>query len=287
MKPKLLIIPHHPLQSFSIRKDTVPFFYKELHLHPEIELVYIIKGSGTQFIGNNIGNFQENDMIMVGSNTPHLWKCDPSYFEGKDNYNAVSTVIHFLPDVFGDTFFNIPENKMIQQLFEKAKSGIIINGVTKIKIATLLEQLLSSLGTQKVILLLEILDLLANDGDIISINKTETIYLAKGKETKRMNDIYQYLLNHFTEAVSLDVIAKTANLSKNAFCRYFKQRTKKTFSYFLLELRVNYACKLLIDTEKKMNEVCYESGFNNISNFNKYFKKIRGITPNAFKKSFN
>lgn len=104
MKPKLLKISLQPQQSFSVRHDHVPYFFKELHFHPEVELVHIIRGTGTQFVGNHLHSFKPGDMVMVGSNLPHLWKCDADYFKPKSTLKAESYVIHFLPNVFGDAF---------------------------------------------------------------------------------------------------------------------------------------------------------------------------------------
>lgn len=286
MKPKLLKISLHPRQSFSVRHDKVPFFYKELHFHPEVEIVHILEGTGMQFVGNHLHSFKPGDMILVGSNLPHLWKCDTAYFKTNSSLKAASYVIHFLPTVFGEDFFKIPENNLIAKLLEAAKHGLIIKGKTKTKAATLMQQLLKASGTEKVITLLQILALLSTSTELVKLNKSILTTNQTGKETERMNNVLQYLLINFTETITLEQIAAVANLSKNAFCRYFKSNTKRSFSSFLLELRVNHACKLLSETDKPIAEVCFESGFNNFSNFNRYFKQSTKYAPLQYRNQF-
>jgi AraC-like DNA-binding protein len=284
MKPKLLKISLHPQQSFVVRHDVVPFFYKELHFHPEIELVHIVKGTGMQYVGNHLQSFKPDDMVMVGSNIPHLWKCDAEYFNSNSKATVESSVIHFLPNVFGEDFFRIPENSQIEKLLETAKHGLLILGTTKAKTSDLIKQLLVATSVEKVIILLQILNLLSTSKELTALNKNILQNNQSTKETERMNNVLQYLLNNFTETITLDEIAKVANMSDNAFCRYFKSNTKRTFSAFILELRINHACKLLSDTNKAVADICFECGFNNFSNFNRYFKQLTKYSPLQYKK---
>ena len=284
MKPKLLKISVAPENSFSCRFDSVPYFYNEWHFHPEVELVSILKGSGTQFIGNDIDHFNEGDMVIVGSNLPHLWRCDDDYFAKENTLKAESLVIHFMPDVLGETFMHLPENKLIIDLLKRAKQGIKIKGVTKEKIHSYMQTLLLAKGGERLILLLQILNTLSFSKDLepIAANNMEKPHSAK--EGERMNAVFQYLIDNFSKTVSLDDIAAQAHLTPNAFCRFFKARTKKTFSQYLLEMRISPACKLLADTEKSIGNICLECGFNNSSHFNRHFKQLNGCTPLEYRK---
>lgn len=286
MKPRLLKVSLQPQQSFSVRNDVVPYFFKELHFHPETELVYIRKGSGTQFIGNHVQNFKAGDMILVGPGLPHLWKCDEQYWKGNPSLKAEATVIHFLPCSLGEQFFLLPENHQLQRLFTRAQQGISIHRKTKSQVAGLMMQLLGSTGTKKIILFLEILQVLSESKDLQTINKKKLPLLQTEKVPERMNDIVQYILANFQNNISLKRMAGVSNLTPNAFCRYFKLRANKTFSSFLTEVRINHACKLLMETVKPVSEICYESGFNNFSNFNRYFKQLIGFTPNQYRKKY-
>jgi AraC-like DNA-binding protein len=284
MKPKLLKISLQPLQSFAVRHDIVPFFYKELHFHPEIELVHIVKGTGMQYVGSHLQSFKPGDVVMVGSNLPHLWKCDAAYFKQDSKELVESSVIHFLPNAFGEDFFKIPENKLIEKLLETAKYGLLVVGNTRTSVIQLIEQLLHVKAVEKVIILLQILSLLSTSKELKELNKNVFQNNQSNKETERMNNVLQYLLNNFNEPITLAQIAQVANMSDNAFCRYFKSNTKRSFTSFLLELRINHACKLLSETNKAVADICFESGFNNFSNFNRYFKQITNYSPLQYRR---
>lgn len=286
MKPHLLKIPLKPEHSFNIRYDIVPHFYKQWHYHPEIELVYIIKGSGRQFIGNDIHHFKPGDMILLGSNLPHLWRSDAKFLRKNSRQKLEAIVIHFLPDCFGDQFFRISENKAIAALFDKAQQAVRIINQTRDIIAERMHRLLDAKSTERIILLLDILHIIAHSKETKPVCSKGLQLQYNPVETDRLNAIYQYILNNFSKEITLDQIARIAHMSPNAFCRYFKSRIKKTFSRFLLELRVGHACKLLTETHYPVAEICYRSGFNNFSNFNRHFKSIAGKAPLAYRKYY-
>jgi len=285
MKPHLLKVQLKADRSFSIRVDSEPYFYDQWHYHPEIELVHIHKGTGTSFIGNKIERFKPDEMVLLGSNLPHLFRCDKKYYCNREDLKAEASVIHFVPSLFGDAFYDLPENKLLVKLFSEAKRGLKITGKTKHAVSIYMKQLFNVQGIQRLILLLNILNCIAT-------SKSNKIISDKGfdfswgeAENNRLNSIYQYILANFSSGITLEQVAAVANLSQHSFCRYFKSRTKKTFSVFMLEIRVENACKLLNETDKSVADICYESGFNNFSNFNRYFKDITGYTPIQYKKN--
>jgi len=281
MKPQLLKISSNPAFSFQVRHDRVPYFYDKWHYHPEVELVYIIKGSGTQFIGNDIDRFQPGDMIMVGANLPHLWRCDQPYYEGKAGRLAESSVLHFAPQALGEQFWQMPENKAFNELLERAKLGIVINGNAKKAIIRHMRQLQTATGQSRTILLLQILQAASCQQDTTTILSPTSHQLEfhDRSESERMNRIYQYIFNNFQQKISLEDIAAIAHISPHSFCRFFKSKTKKSFSTFLTEVRIHHACKLLAETDHPVSDICYESGFNNFSNFNRHFKLLKNKSP--------
>lgn len=284
MKPHLLKIPLQSEHSFNIRYDVVPHFYDKWHYHAEIELVYILRGSGTQFTGDNIHHFNDNDMMLLGANLPHLWKSDERFLRKGSKLKVEALVLHFMPDCMGEHFFNLPENKDLGKLLQKAEQGIRVAEAARKKVGVFMQELLTAHKSDRIILLIRILKTIANakQNEPLSSKRTPTLY--SPTETDRLNTIYQYVLNNFSGAVTLEQVAAVAHLTPHAFCRYFKSRTNKTFSRFLLEVRIGHACNLLADTNKGVAEICYESGFNNFSNFNRHFKSITGLTPLAHKK---
>jgi len=248
------------------------------HYHEEIELVYIVKGSGVQFIAENIHYFKPGDLIMFGSFLPHLWRSDEQYLKPNSEEKVEAIVLHFSPDCLGKGFFNLPENKELLKLLENAKRAIRIYGDTRDTVAALMKRLLHAEKSERIIFLLQILDKIAYSKEVKTVNKNLTVHNSP-TEVDRLNNVYQHLLDNYTHEIPLQEIAEIANISPPAFCRYFKARTRKTFSAFLLELRVAHAAKLLIESNLPVSEICYQSGFNNFSHFNKHFKTLIGRTP--------
>ncbi|MBL7736827.1 MAG: AraC family transcriptional regulator [Chitinophagaceae bacterium] len=264
----------------------MPHFYNKWHYHPELELVHIIKSSGRQFIGDNIHHFKADDMILLGSNLPHLWRSDEKYFQKNSRLKVEAIVVHFVPDCFGDKFLRMPENKELLRLFEKAKQGVRVRHNDKKRAAEMMRRLLVAKGGERIILLLQILQIIAHSKQTKPVCSKGLEFNHNPAETERLNTIYQYILNNFGKEITLPQIARVAHIAPNSFCRYFKSRIKKTFSEFLIEVRIGHACKLLAETHKSIAEICYECGFNNFSNFNRHFKSITGRTPTAHRKHY-
>jgi AraC-like DNA-binding protein len=284
MKPHLLKVSLKPESSFNILHKKGGNFYNQWHFHPEIELIYIHKGRGTRFIGNDVHRFEPGELFLSGSNLAHMWRCDPEYVEEGSKQAAEVTVIYFHHDFLGDKFFNIPELKSIDSLLEKAKQGIKVNGNTKVQVKDLINKLSAAKGVEKIMTLLVILEKIANSKEKECVNPNYQPIKVEKLEIDRLNRIFEYTSTHFQRKITLAEIAGVANLSAKAFCRYFKSKTRKKFNNFLLEVRIAHACNLLLEKDMTIYEVCYDSGFNNLSNFNRYFKKIMDKTPFEFKK---
>ena len=286
MKPQLLKVPKGLQKSFSIRRDVVLYFYNRWHYHPEIELIHIEQGSGTQFVGDNIRNFQSGDLLLIGPNLPHYWRCDEKYFHRGSQLYAQATVVHFSEDIFGKSFLGLPENKSIRDLLVKARLGMKILGEGTDKVKALLHELLNQTNGNPVISLMQILETLAHCEEINVLSNTQYQNEYDQYDTDRINHIYQYSISNFQKKISIEEIAEVANISPHSFCRYFKSRSRKTYSQFLLELRIGHACKLLSESRIPVAQVCFESGFYNFANFNKYFKLHTGKSPMQYQKEF-
>lgn len=286
MKPQLLKVSTGPAHSFSARRDTVPYVNNRWHYHREIELIHFEKGQGTQFVGDDIRNFADGDVVLIGSNLPHYWSFDSSYFEVDGSEAADVRVVHFNADFWGADFLNLPENTNIKLLLQRAKQGVAIHGVAREQVKKCLEELLDSEGTKRIILLIDALLIIANTKENQTLSSLGFNPHFHHKEKDRVNSIYDFALTHFKQKISLDEVAAVAGMSSNAFCRYFKSRTGKTFSQFLIEIRVGHACKLLIENNLTVKQVCYESGFHNFAGFHKYFKQITGKSPLNYQRAY-
>jgi AraC-like DNA-binding protein len=286
MKPQLLKVTNEPTHSFSVRQDLHPYVNNLWHYHPEVELVHIRKGSGTVFIGDHIKRFDVGDMILVGAHLPHYWRYDDAYFLPETVLSADAAVIHFAENFWGEHFINLPENKPIKILLEKAKRGIHIPGTAAQTVAALIENMLAAEGTRRIVILLDILSAIAGCNKLAFLSSIGFRHDFNDQENERINAIYEYSLANFRRKIQLSEIADVARISENSFCRYFKSRTRKTYSQFLIEIRVGDACKLLIEDRLSIKQICFECGFNNLVGFHKYFKLITGKSPLSYQREY-
>lgn len=273
--------------SFSVREDILPYLYNHWHFHPELELTMIRKGKGIRLVGDSLEEFDDGDIILLGSNLPHMWRNYPVYFEKDSHLHIEAVAIHFTENFWGNTFYSLPEMKPIRELFENARQGLKITGNIRNLVQQKMEEIILIGGIKRIELLLHLLELIATSGSyerLSSIGFTNSYNLTN---TDKINDIYVYTFNNFKERITINAIAEAVNLSPHSFCRYFKTRTLKTYWQFLSEIRVGYACKLLIENRLSIGQICYESGFNNLSNFNRCFKTTTGKTPLQYFKEYS
>lgn len=286
MKPQLLKVSNNLVNSFSARRDKVPYINNRWHYHAEVELIYFKKGSGTQFIGDSIKRFSSGDIVLVGAHLPHYWKFDEHYFNDDQENHADVVVVHFCETFWGNHFLNLPENKGIKLTLEKAQRGIQIIDEKKEHIGTLMEEILEATGSQRIILLMEALLAIESSTKEKSLSSMGFRNNFEETENDRINAIYNYSLTHFKRKIQMEEMAAVANISPNSFCRYFKTRTRKTYTQFISEIRVGHACKLLIEDSLNVKQICYESGFHNFASFHKHFKIITGQSPLSYQKSY-
>lgn len=282
MKPSFEQITTGIENSISVVELNLNRFDGPYHFHPEIELTFIRNSSGKRFVGANISDYEPDDLVLLGENIPHCWQ---SMNESSTD-NAQAVVIQFRSNFAGDTFLKLPELKKIQELILKSEAGIIIQGETKSKIISKIIQCLTADKLHRILILIEILDLISNSEEIKLIDQPLTWHNTLSDDTERFQNVFSFLIQNYQQDISLKTVAGIANMTPNAFCRYFKNVARKTFVEILRELRINGACQLLRNTAKPINDICFESGFGNISYFNKTFKEATGYTPLHYRKTF-
>lgn len=280
MKPLLRKFSIQTEYSFGVQEYEGTHFYNQWHFHPELELALIEKGSGTRLIGNHVERYNNNELVLIGSNVPHLWQSDESCTESQ------SMVIHFLEGFGGAPLVHLPEMKNIKALFEKAQRGIIFEGKTLVQVSEMLTTISQKQGAERFISFLQILHILSLSQEVRFLSNIDSQGLISQSDTERINQIYSFVLANFSENITIEAMSRVANLSPTSFCRYFKKCTNKTFVDFLIEVRINHACKQLIETSKPIGQIAIESGYNSLSNFNTHFKKIMKATPLNYKKYY-
>jgi len=253
-------------------------FYEKLHQHKEIQISVVLEGEGTYIIGDCVGEFKANDIFVLGENLPHVFKRDDAFEK-----NAAMVSIFFKKNSYGEGFFELPEFDHFKNFFNNSVLGYKVLS-NKEDINLLFTEISEQNKYEQFTSFLEILHLIAQ-ADKRKLSSLINLKKYAGDEGKRMSDIFQYSMDNFHKEVSLHDVADIANMTPNAFCRYFKQRTNKTFVHFLIDIRIGNACKLLAKkNDLSITEISYKSGFNNLANFNRKFKAIKGITPSEYRK---
>lgn len=282
---KLHLLNRASLQnsSFTVTLNSFPHFLKVWHYHPELELVYIAKSTGTRFIGDGIEKFEEGELVLLGKNLPHMWLNDEVYFEEDSKLICEAIAVHFKEDFLGLDFFSAIEMKPISQLIKRASQGIKFTGIDNSVVAKI-NELLRLEPFPKTMQLLEILHTLANHEEYQLLSSPGFLNTFNKTDNKSLDEIYEFIFKNFNQPIGSKDVAEIARMNPSAFSRFFKRVHRKTFTRYLNEIRIGYACKLLIENKHNITPVCYESGFNNISNFNRHFKSIVGMSPSEYVK---
>ena len=274
-----------PSHSFLFKTEEQPYFYDRYHHHPEYEFTFVEKGRGTRFVGDHIGHFEDGDLVLLGPNLSHMWKCDPRYYHHHRQEACKSHVIHFPKQLMQNLLQSIPEMEPVRIMLDQSKRGLKIEGPIETQLKECFKQLQGQNGSESFLSLLEILHLAASSTSNQVLSHSYVSEERKEKSSERLNAIYNYMLSAMDKKISLPEIAAVANMSPTAFCRFFKQKTGKSFTHLLNEIRVNYACRLLTEGHEKIAQIALSSGFVNLSHFNSQFKSITGTTPKQFVES--
>ncbi len=283
MKPLLQKLPLPADSSFVLVDFDVPYFETPWHFHPEYEIVLVTKSTGRRFVGEHIKEYKEGDLCLIGPYVPHLYRSHDEYYKANSTLKATSIVIHFNDEFLGKDFFNLPEMTHIKALFEKSTKVLDIVGETNQFITKKLYDMFSETPTKRLLSLLAILDKIARSNEYVFLTSGNS-FGTNIKDAERINKVFQFVMNNFKDDIKLVEVADLVSMSESSFSRYFKSRTNKNFSEFITQIRIAHACKLLVEDKIGIADICYESGFNNLSNFNRKFKELMDISPSAYQK---
>ena len=267
-------------QLFDINNNNLNNKFQKWHYHPEIELVYINNGKGKRQVGLHLSNYDEGDLVMIGTNVPHTGFTE--YFDKERK----EVVVQFKPDFLGNSLEKVLEFKNIKRLFEISKRGLVFSGNTKKTIGISMLGLQYETPLQKVLTLIKILNDLSISKDVTVLN-SENFDSESIQENERIKKVFNYIKLNYKEEVSLNEVSELVFMTPPSFCRYFKSKTNKTFTTFLNEYRINNALKLLAQSELDIKNICFQCGYNNFSHFNRLFKKQISMTPSEFRKKMS
>jgi AraC-like DNA-binding protein len=268
-------------QSFVFYHERNPF--SRWHYHPEYELVLINKGIGKRMVGDSIDRFDEGDLVFLGSNLPHEWLCDESFYT-KEGFLGEGIVIHFREDFLGGYFFKTPENKRLLKLLEESAQGCLLKGETKQKITDLMLRMTIEDTESKFYTLFEIFKLLTNSNEYDLLSSPNFTTTFQSQNSQGLQKVIEFIMQNFQKKIQMKDLLDIANMSSTTFSVFFKKNYNMTFSEYLLKVRIGYACNLLTDSSRSISQISFDAGFENLSNFNRLFKKAKGITPKEFRK---
>ncbi|MDO6518041.1 AraC family transcriptional regulator [Zobellia uliginosa] len=276
MKVHPFQVPKPLHQNLIVQVDREPIFYNRLHQHAEIQFTLIVKAKGKLIVGDSIHPFKDGDFFVIGPHCPHMFKND------KSDAMSHKISLFFTEHTFGTSFFELPDLEELQPLLDISREGFQIIGNTE-PIQKLMVQLPH---LEKLDRFVAFFQLLKRLGHADKKTLTNFVYPKKigNSQGRRMQTIFEYVVTHFQSEIDLNTVAAQVHMTPNAFCKFFKQHTNKTFFQFLIELRIEHACQLLNRSEDQLSilEISEQSGFSSISNFNRQFKKLKGITPSRF-----
>ena len=287
MKPILIRSNQSFQPKLEIDSKCYPFFYNPWHFHPELELTLVLKSYGQRQVGDSIENFYPGDLVLVGSNLPHVWKNDPVFINNGHKDNAQAVVVKFAIDFAGKDFLNISEMKALKSLLtEKAAYGVKLKGNLRDQIDAemrLIDQLTEDQRLVKVIQLLVNIST-SSEYTLLSSHfyKNETT-----RSNHRINKVLDYIMENYNGHLTLDELSGLTFMNKNAFCKFFKKSTGHTLFAVINKIRIDKACQLLRETDKNVLQISLDVGFTNLSHFNRVFKKTTQLTPLNYRKHHN
>jgi AraC-like DNA-binding protein len=286
MKPVLRQITDMPEHSFLVRKDIGSQMMNNWHYHPELEILYIKKSSGTWMIGDHIGHFNSGDVVMIGANLPHCFRHEYDYVLQTAVEAGESICIKFKADMLGQPFLALPEAREIKELFKRCSCGLKLTGKTRQHIARIVEKTYDATPGRRLAYLVWVLEEIAVSRSYITLSSQGFMQTPGDEDQQKIRKIFEYTFSNYHNKIRIEDVAGLLNMTRQSFCRYFKSKTKKTYVQFLMEVRIGYACRLLIEDEKNVSEISYDAGYNNISHFIHQFKTITGKTPLEYKRDY-
>lgn len=287
MKPFYQKLVSLPLQSVIFYDEEVPHFSVPWHFHPEMEILLVVRSSGMCYVGDGIHRFAEGEISIIGENIPHWWKSDSKYLDPENTSGVKALIIQFKKEVFETNFIQLHEMNAIRNLFGRLQRGIRFNGKSRKILGEQVQKIFRQKGIRRIAELLVLLDMMAKASDFEYHSSIGYSKIINSYDFSRFNNIHEYLIRNFTKPINLAGIAEKANMCPTAFCRYFRKHTGRTFVSFLNEIRIGYACRLIVEENVPVNMACAQSGFNNMAHFNKTFKKIFGLSPSEYLKTRN
>lgn len=287
MKILQFTLPVPDNKTIITKEECLPHFYPHLHRHNEVQLTWIIKGEGTLITDNTMHSFGSNEIYWIGANQPHVFKSDPSYFTNNNKKKTHSLDVFFNLDSQLASFFSIPEIKSVKNFIQQHNTGFRIPQNMVKSISEKMLNIRNSSGVEQFFQFLDLLKQLSFQENLAPLSTQSQTVFYSDHEGIRIATIYNHVMQNFHKSITLEEVAKLAYMTPQAFCRYFKKHTHHTLVSFINQVRVNEACKQLVDKKfESISSVAYNTGFNSITNFNRVFKSVVKKSPKEYVDSY-
>ncbi|GGC14024.1 AraC family transcriptional regulator [Parapedobacter defluvii] len=271
-------------KSFIVFTEQGTYFPCPWHYHPEYEFVLVNRSTGRRMVGDHIGHFDEGDLVFMGPALPHVWVNDAAYVQGQAKQEASAVVVHFVEDFLGENFLCLPEMEPLKKVLDLSKRGLVINGRTRLQINCLMNAMIGESGLKRLSSLFAIFDILAHSTDYEPLASPNYMQHTQGYYSDRYSKITDYILRNFHREITLNEVASEASMATTTFCNFFKEHYRMTFVEYLNTIRIGHVCKLLADSDENVVNIAYECGFNNLANFNRQFKRLKGMSPSEYRR---
>lgn len=283
MKPLLFDVKSLLKNSIHIKEVHTERLSDQLHFHNAYEIALILKGNGRRIVGDSVDNFTDGDLTIIGPNLPHANYSDEKFHIRENNTIIQGIVVYFEPDWIADKHLITTDFAPIKALFNQFKQGIKLKGRLSTKVTDLLVQIKNTEGIASFIILFQILHAISLSEEYVCLSSPGYANAYDEHSIKKIHEIYKYVMENFTKKISLDEVASIAHMTPPAFCKYFKSKTNKTFTNFVNEIRVGYACEILLNEDLDISQVSFQCGFNNFTSFNRNFKYYTKKTPSEYR----
>ena len=279
MKPLHFKVPRLEDETIRVECWELDNFFEPIHYHEEFQITLIVEGEGSLFVAESVIDFQKGDTFLFGKNLPHVFRNSCVNFDGESHKNARAVSVFFNQDVLKNSLDEIPEAYALKKLLDMSIYGIKVSDSKKCEVGSKLKQLTLKNSFEKYLGLLDVLECISKDNHLDLISSLGVPIHSVQENMPKINLVFDYVRENYNEKITLKEIAELINMSPTAFCRYFKYKSQKTFSRFLIEVRIANACRLMLQNDFNTSESCYNCGYNNLSNFHKHFKSVMGMTP--------
>lgn len=280
MKPVFEKVPRRDWESFHCEVVNGVDYGTRWHFHPELQLTYAIRSRGHRVVGDNIAPLADGDLVLIGSNLPHVWHQETA---GGNHSQVEAIIVRFEEAFLGREFMEMPEMEPIVRLIRRAGRGLELRGSVRAEVAERMHHLAESDGLTRVVDLLAILDILARAKDLKPLSSAGYEPPLHAGDQDRMERVCDYIHQHLTEDIDRGQLARLAHLSEGAFSRFFRSRTGKTVPEYINEVRIGRACRMITEDSQNITDIALDCGYRNLANFNRRFREVVGSTPREYR----